>query len=106
MADLLTRIRQTLALGNVQPDLEQLLRDMAAHLVREAPPPRLAFSDSSFVPGEHTRGPLLAAALDHVQAIGGVAFMEPVPDTNPPLVLCMGEPLDIIGILADNYGER
>lgn len=106
MADLLTRIRQCLATEKLAPGLEQLLQDMAAHLVREAAPPRLAFSDSSFIPGAETRGPLLSAALDHVQASGGVAFLELVPDTRPQLVVCMGEPLEIINILADNYGER
>ena len=47
-------------------------------------------TDSSWTPGAETREALTAAAMAHLDAGGGSAFLQPVPGTNPPLFVALG----------------
>ncbi|RZJ10720.1 MAG: hypothetical protein EOP39_07995 [Rubrivivax sp.] len=58
------------------------------------------FSDSSWTPGAETREALIAAAMAHLDAGGGAAFLEPVPGTNPPLFIAFGSMANLQGLLA------
>lgn len=84
-------------------ETRQVLRDAEAALVRQKNiKPSLVrdFADTSFVPGQCTREALIEAALNHIDEVNAKAFLIPVPNTTPEIVVALGEPRELIDVLA------
>lgn len=58
------------------------------------------FADTSFVPDQCAREALIEAALNHIDEVNAKAFLIPVPNTTPEIVVALGEPRELIDVLA------
>jgi len=106
---LLQRLRDRAAAGDLDPQTEQLLRDAEAALVRDhASVCGLALvrdaSRTDCAPGPLSREALIEAALNHSAETSSSAFVMRVPATSPELVVCLGQPIDLVNMLADMVG--
>ncbi|MFK4705849.1 hypothetical protein ABIC83_002688 [Roseateles asaccharophilus] len=57
------------------------------------------FAATSWMPGEETLAPLIAAALDHAADANCMAYLVKVPETTPELLIALGERQQLIEIL-------
>ena len=70
-------------------DAAQLIRDLAAELVKLSPTPTVVNTDEQWTPGDATRQALIAAALTHSDEVGLAAYFVGIPNTSPEMVVAL-----------------
>jgi hypothetical protein len=101
--ELIERLRAHRMANLLPARTAQILRDAEAALAR-CGQGLLADQDDldppTQPPGEATATAVIAAALEHWDHTGNTAFVLPVPYTAPELIVAMGEPGQIMQLLA------
>lgn len=84
-----------------RPSTQRLLLRAAAAMARldHKSLKQTDFADTSWMPGEETLQPLIAAALDHAADANCMSFLVKVPGTTPELLIAMGDKQHLVEIL-------
>lgn len=100
---LILRVRAHQAQYELSDDTNQLLRDVEAALLAKAPGPLDVVQPNliidAWLRGQQSKEALIAAALDHADESGSTTFFVALPDTEPPVIVALGEPAKLLRML-------